>query len=658
MSQQPKRQIKRNRFMINRSIFLEMDPGRVSTSIYGNEGVELIDLAEAEAQEALRNRRPFYYTAGVLALISALVRQPLLFVAALLIVALTAIPEIWYRYGLRQLVVARRPATTRAVFGDSTEVTLRIENRKLLPLPFLEVVDDFPDALPVEGMRLGPSAKPERATLTNTVSLWAYERVRRRYRVRAIARGAYSFGPMTVRVGDPFGILTRETTANVTATLLVHPLVAPIERFGLASKAPFGDRKSPRRLLEDPLRVSGIRDYEPGDEPRRIHWKATARTGSLQSKVYEPSTRHTLAVFVEVRTYNRSLMGYDPQLVELAITAAASVATWAFEQKYAVGVYSNGTVSTADLDGAPLVYRGAESQAERSGGEGNVPVNGASGTRGAEGSTYWRGEIDTPAIGDMAMRVGSSLRLRVPPSARPEQEVKILDGLARLLPYYGLPMDELVVMEQHRLPLGATVVYIGAEAAVDVPLILALRRLREKGHAVSLLLTRADDASASGEPQAAPGEGLLHVADLPVHYLGGRQLWRELESDVLGHGVERKASSYTQQSSMRRDGDDHGDERGNGDGGGLQGTDGTNTLGTASATVWSAEAARMKGLAALSKPAPAPVHGDVNGGTAGQTNRGTDNRATGGTGEPSGSSGTATSPGRTGWRKARSLVVE
>lgn len=642
MSQQPRRRVKRNPYAVGpRPSRVEMDPGRISSSIYGDDGVELIDLAESEAREALRSRQVFYYAAVVLALASALVRQPLLFVAALLVVALTVIPEIWYRFGLRQVAVRRVPATTRAVFGDSTEISLMIENRKLLPLPYLEVEDDFPDALPVEGMRLGPSSRSERATLSNTLSLWAYERVRRRYRVHAVARGAYKFGPMKLRAGDPFGILMREATMDLPATLLVHPLVAPIERFGLASKAPFGERKAARRLLEDPMRVSGIRDYEPGDEPRRIHWKATARTGTLQSKIYEPSTRHTLAVFVEVRTYNRTLMGYDPQLVELAITATASVATWALEQRYAVGIYSNGTISTTDLDDGLPANRGTLSQSERN--------------SSGEGVTFdSEHDAESQRTSELMARIGSSLRLRVPPSARPEQEVKILDGLSRLLPYYGLPMDELIASEQRRLPFGATIVYIGAEAAVDVPLIVALRRLREKGHAVSLLLTQADSTDSVDPAQPAPSGGLMHLADLPVHYLGGRQLWRELEADVLGYAVERKASSYSWQSGAELDADT---PTGKGD------TNATAAPETAG-MVWSAEAARLKGLAAWDKPESPPrtmpgASGQAKNASDNVADRGTVERATGGARKPTGSGSAGdTDKRRDGWRKARSLVVE
>lgn len=468
-----------------------------------------------QQDEVLTARRPYYFGIVLLMFVSAIVRQPLLFIAALLILALVAIPEVWYRYSLRGLALARRPATRRAVFGDTVEVSLTVENRKPLPLPALEVHDDFPDTLPVIGRTLKPSPKPETAVLTNTLALWAYQRVRRRYRLRAITRGAYRFGPMTLSASDPFGILTREITIKAPAVLLVHPLVAPLEHFGLSSHAPFGEWKSPRRLLEDPLRISGIRAYQPGDEPRRIHWKATARTGALQSKIYDPATRHTLVIFLETRTYARALIGYDPLLVELAITAAASVAMWGLDQGYAVGLHANGTIAMPEFDGDRIA---PPSELEQT-----YPV-------------IPPDEVSAPLSLERA-RTAASLRLSIAPASRDEQGTRLLDGLARLLPYFGLPMSEIITTEAARLPLGATVVYIGAEPVVDVPLILALRQLRARGHIISLLLTRSDLDGETGP------DGVLQLADLPIHHIGGRQRWQELEADILGPNVERRASA-------------------------------------------------------------------------------------------------------------------
>lgn len=450
--------------------------------------------------EALLNRRPLYYAAGLLALLSFALLQPLLFVGALLVFIIAFVPEIWYRYALRELSVSRAPATRSAMLGDEVEILLTVENRKPLPLPWLQFEETLSSDLPVNGRSLGPSARLGRVALTQTFSLWSYQRVRRRYRVQAIQRGAFRMSTVALRASDPFGMMTREATRELPETILVQPLVAPIERFGLPAHAPFGERKSARRLLEDPLRVVGTREYMPGDEPRRIHWKATARSGALQSKVFEPSTRYSLAIFLDVRTFPRAVKGYDPDLADLAICATASVASWGLDQGYAVGVFSNGTLAvTDDADPTARAIRAAHEQSEQS-----APL------MTAGGYTY------------------SSPRLRIAPSSRGEQLPLILDALARLQAFIGVPMDQLIAAEQRRLSLGATVVYIGCSTAVDVPVVLALRNLRRHGHDVSLLLTQSADAGGLSD------DGSLQLADLPVHHIGGREDWRALIAEALG----------------------------------------------------------------------------------------------------------------------------
>jgi uncharacterized protein (DUF58 family) len=447
----------------------------------------------------LEERRPLYVIVGFLIVLALALRQPLLVSAALLVAVLALVPEVWYRFGARGLRIERRPATRQALFGDFVDLTLTIENRQLLPLPWVAVADTFPEALPVTGAVRGYALTGERVVVSSTVGLWAYQRVRRRLRVRCVSRGAFWFGPLRLRLTDPFGLLTREVALDLRAQLLVYPLVVPIERLGLPANSAFGERKSALRLLEDPLRVAGMREYEPGDEPRRIHWKATARTGTLQSKLYEPATRQVLAIFVDVRTYQRLLFGYDPELAELAVTVAASVASWGLGQGIATGMYGNSSLAVPE-----------ESAVDSS--------------------------VATPApdvdAGDdaarrLAARQAGALRLRVPPASNPAQLPRVLEGLARLLPFGALPMEAILASEQGRLPVGSTIVYVGAEAAVDVPLIVALRRAKASGHAVTLLLTGPPADESAGESP------VMHLAGLTTHRIGGRETWSSLVAAAL-----------------------------------------------------------------------------------------------------------------------------
>jgi uncharacterized protein (DUF58 family) len=445
--------------------------------------------------ENILSRRPWYVIGLGLILLSLLLRQPLLVIAGLLIIALGAIPELWYRYCLAGVVVRRRLSEQHAMYGDEVSLTVSVENRKLLPLPWLEVEDELPEALPVRGMRLRPSVKAQRRLLTNTVALWLYQRLTRRYAIRCVARGVYAFGPLWLRSGDPFGLLTREQRVEDVSRLVVYPLLVSIARLGLPARHPFGERTAPRRLLEDPLRVAGVRPYALGDEPRRIHWKATARTGAVQSKVYEPATRHTLVLFVDVRTLDTPIFGYDSSLFELAMCTAASVAAWGLDQGYAVGLFANGV--SAPVDAPP----------------------------GATARTRVRGAAGDDARTDVARRIAAgaaSLRVRVPPASRVEQLPRALDALARLYPYLGTGIESVIAAEGPGLPFGATVVYVGAAAVLGNSGVAALSRLKARGHAVTLVLT---------------GDAPIDAGALATFRVGGKEVWDALETAALGGGA-------------------------------------------------------------------------------------------------------------------------
>lgn len=515
--------------------------------------------------ETLLQRRPLYVIAAALIIGAFIVHQPLLVVAGLLVGVVAVVPELWYRYGLRGLKIQRVPAVRQVMFGDEVDLTLTVENRQILPLPWLEIADEFPEALPLVGTRTRSSHRSERVVVTNALGMWAYQRARRRFRLRCLSRGAYRFGPMTVRMSDPFGMLTRNEQLAQPAVLVVYPLVAPLERLGLPPHSPFGEQKSSLRLLEDPLRVAGVRPYLHGDEPRRIHWKATARAGALQSKIYEPATQHSLAIFLDVRTFQRALYGYDPVLAELAITAAASVANWALEQDYAVGLYANSVLAAPEMDD-PLDGSGADQALAAETARGLLAITGEDSL--APGATD---DADDP-VRRLRGKLGGTLRLRIPPASNPAQLTRILDGLARLLPFGGLPMEQVLTAEEGRLPLGTTVVYIGAEPAVDVPMIVALRRLKTQGHAITLLLTSLDDDEAASEDsggRTAPASAAMNLAGLDTHRLGGRETWEKLIADMVWgpSAGESRGESYEpaeQQSSGTASRDGGNGREGNG----------------------------------------------------------------------------------------------
>ena len=128
------------------------------------------------------------------------------------------------------------------------------------------------------------------------------------YQLACNRRGYYQIGPLIVETGDLFGLHRRFRVAAEPDFLMVLPKVIPLSGYELSSKRPIGEVRMSYRLYEDPTRIAGIRSYQQGDSLNRIHWGATARTGLLHSKVYEPSTVAGVTLLVDFH-----MEGYDPR---------------------------------------------------------------------------------------------------------------------------------------------------------------------------------------------------------------------------------------------------------------------------------------------------------------------------------------------------------
>src|SRR6266566_1408329 len=426
-------------------------------------------------------RKQWYYLSIAIILLGLLLRQPLLLVIGLLGVLVLAATDIWVKYCLQDVRYQRQFSEQRALFGEEIQLSLSVENAKLLPLPWLEIEDSVPQPLTFKGRHLRVNISNNMVILENLFSLRWYERVTRPYTVLCNARGVHMFGPTVLRSGDVFGFLNRQETLSNRQYLLVYPLVVSITRFGLPSRHPFGDHQAPRRMLEDPSRVIVVRDYMYGDDLRRVHWKATARMMQLQSKVYQATTTYTLVLFLNIVSQLDAWYGIRPELQELAICATASVADWALDQGYAVGLYAN-----------TIMY---------------IPEMGVSMSTSQDGEGKEQG-LET-AVADQLKR----RRIHLPPASNEEQRKRIMEVLARIQSYFGSSLEDLIQAERTRLPAGATVVVV--TSTISDPLLDMLSRVKQSGHSVTILYV--GDA-----PLAAK------LAGVTVYHIGGEETWKEL----------------------------------------------------------------------------------------------------------------------------------
>ena len=260
-----------------------------------------------------------------------------------LILALAIVTRVWSLLALHSVRCTLTFRDDRAFPDDEVDLVLRVEGRGLIPIPWLEVDFVVPRGLyatPEPGV--GVLSGDGRA-LHLLVTLLPLRSVERTIRVRCRQRGVFQVESVSLLVADPLRIYPRRRQEGTDARLLVFPRIVPLEQIGLRAALAIGDRRGPLIELPDPSRPIGVRDYRPGDSPRQVHWKASARRGSIQVKILERTVRRDLAIYLDVGGFDHSWLVYREALFERAVTAAASLANATIERGGSVALACGGS---------------------------------------------------------------------------------------------------------------------------------------------------------------------------------------------------------------------------------------------------------------------------------------------------------------------------
>lgn len=281
---------------------------------------------------------------GAVAALALLERHSLLFTTAVLALTVSLAVAGWGRLAFRRLVFSRQLSPQRIFPGEVATLSLAVENRKRLPLPWVRLEEQVPEDARFSQGLIQAHYLPRRARLLTAFQVGWYERVTRRYQLTFAKRGCYTFGPARIASGDPFGFQKVERADPSTADVLVLPPVVPLEQLGIPPGLPLGGVRARRSLEADPAAIAGTRVYDPRDDFRDVHWFATARLGELQTKVYEPMVDHSAAVFLNAATVDPPWAGLNSEWLETAVTAAAAVLADCADRRVPIGLYSNGHV--------------------------------------------------------------------------------------------------------------------------------------------------------------------------------------------------------------------------------------------------------------------------------------------------------------------------
>ena len=195
------------------------------------------------------------------------------------------------------------------VAGDVGRVDIRIEHVGTVPSVSFELSETVgrPRATPYTARLPVPPMAGRAFTITG-------------YELTTTARGIVRLGPLIVEHRDPLGIARTRTLLLDVDEVFVAPRSYLLDMPQLGQGILGAHLLAMARRL-GPGEFHGLREYVDGDEPRSIHWKASARSEQLLVKEFTTEGLRRCTVVLDA-----SSSGYgDPEAFERAVTVAASL---------------------------------------------------------------------------------------------------------------------------------------------------------------------------------------------------------------------------------------------------------------------------------------------------------------------------------------------
>jgi len=259
-------------------------------------------------------------TAIVLFWLGIALQYSRLLVASALIISYLTISLTLSSNPIKTARVERVLAIERTLEEQPFTLTSTLSNDSLGPA-LLYVSQRFPPSLEVlQGSRDFAVFVPPRSTVTVSSIL------------RAVFRGHYVLPTPIFRASDELGLREREIKAAKPSFLTVLPPIEDLSDFSLESRTAQPEIGTFRSSsVGVGTEFFGIRNYLPGDELRRINWKASARTDSLLSNEYEREHVTNIYLFVDLCTGRMDALKWT-------VRTAASVGTYLLKTRNRLGL--------------------------------------------------------------------------------------------------------------------------------------------------------------------------------------------------------------------------------------------------------------------------------------------------------------------------------
>ena len=233
---------------------------------------------------------------------------------------------LWTRSMSKNLEVDISRGNSRLAQGGYLSTNITVRSTSWIPKIWLEVQDS---SRPSSGLS-------KRIFTLSSKGVHGWD-----YRLQLSRRGLYKFGPVSIRVSDPFGFFKRTIYFGNEIEVLVYPDPPDIPNFYLPPASLQSEGKIRKPTSQVTPNVSGVREYVTGDSTNRFHWPATARTGKPMVKLFDLDPSSDIWIILDL-SKDVDIGSEAESASELAINTTAAILKSMILQKRSVGLIMSG----------------------------------------------------------------------------------------------------------------------------------------------------------------------------------------------------------------------------------------------------------------------------------------------------------------------------
>lgn len=261
-----------------------------------------------------------------------------LLVLLVLAAAYFAVRALYDRFWNRGLFCELNFQDEYGVEDETAVLTEELTNRKLLPLPVVEI--DFHMDRRLQFLGGGNASLSDQSYRRDVFALSVNQRITRTLEFKCAGRGYFQITEAGFTARDLF--LTRKYVAHSpqNTSFYVLPRPVPTEQINIPFSRVMGTLLSRKKVYDDPFEFAGLREYSRGDPMKYINWKATARAGELLTNLHESTLSQRVVLLLDMEGLG---VRHADRLNEAAVRIACSLGERLLREGIGLSLYSNGT---------------------------------------------------------------------------------------------------------------------------------------------------------------------------------------------------------------------------------------------------------------------------------------------------------------------------